>query len=1604
MAVEDTLEVKIKTDADKASSSLDNLAKKIGEVASKLQSAASVSLSGFSKSMNEIASASKSVKTSDFTKIANSLKKFEDIDSAKISRLGSGVKNLSKGIISLSSTPQLGKQMNSTINAIRRLSLIDYSKLNSINFSNFSSQINTLVSSLNSAGTVDKSVSGLINSIARLANAGSGISKVSTELPSLSSGLKGLVTSLSGLSGINKETTGFIAAISKLASAGNNIKKSASGLDDLADALEKFIKRAQNFPAINHDLISLIDALGKLGKASITVNTRVSSMSNGLGKLPSFFNRASKSAKNFNGNIGSAIGMFTKFYIGIRSLIGSLRGLSQSFEAASDYIEAFNYFNVSVSKIAEESKGDYKKYAYDNAKTYADSFQERLTALTSKMTGFNIDKNGELTASGMKNLGMNVTELTQYEAQIAQMTNSVGMLGEASITSSKAMAMLAGDVSSLTNMPVEQVMANFASGMSGMTAAVRKYGIDITQSTLQELASTLGIQKKVSAMTQAEKMYLREIAIVQQSKVAWGDLANTINQPANQIRMLQANIQGVSAMIGRLMIPVISAVLPYLNAMAMALKDLLQYIGDLAGIKWADSSASIASPDIDTSGWDDMEDSVDGVTDSIDKAEKAQKKFNKQLQGFDKLNNLTTTKKDGKKGSGDGADIGGDVSGLLNDALIRSIADYEKEWNKAFSKMTSKADELKKKIEDLFKTAWETGNGFEIGATIANGLNKAIKAVNDGIPELAEKMNKIATILGTALNGFVDTFDWAGFGLAIGRLLRTSLESAQTFIETVNWNNIGQSLSTSLDSFIASGVIEQAFSTLGSSIRAGIQLAFGFVTTFDWPALGRSVGNGINLFFEKMFEVDDETGLNGFQELGTTISDGIRGFATSITSAIQKLNPDDIGKAISDFLSGIDFAGIAQDLSKLATTLLTYLKEAVEGVNWEEIGEDIGIFIQNIDWKGIFSDMSGLALALITGIAKSIKGFASKSPIGAAVAGLFAAPKVISAISMITTMITNIIAIVSSVVSGITSAIGIILSPIGAIVAAVALVGVTLADLWKTSETFRNSVVEAFTKVKDAVVTTFAEKVIPTVKEVASSIAGFVSSVVDFYENSPLKAIVALFASLVATIGGNILSNAITAIGTAFKGLGKFVSGVIDELSGILDVFTGIFSLDFNKIGKGFKKIGSGIAKAFSGIGTLIFGVGADLITGMLKGMLSELKTIGSWLVEHVFTPIVNNVKKLFGIHSPSTVFAELGGYMIDGLKEGLSGIWESIKGIFTGLWNNLKSWWEKNVKLPEIKLPSAEDVKKKIGEIKDKWEGWKASGKELIADAKEKSAGALDKIKTSWGDLKAGTKELVADAKEKTEGKLADLKSKWESLTGQAKELIVSAKEKKDATIDKIKDAWDKWKPDGKTLETKVASIKDKISSAWSSAKEWWSQHVKLPQIKFPEILKTTVKKWLKPIVEVANTIIEKINKLLHIEWKDVKFAGKTLIKGGSFTITKIPKIPDNFATGGYPKSQELFYANENGKAELIGRQGNRATVVNNDQIIKSVSAGVSDAVFNSMNPVLTHLVASINKMNNSQKGTPLYVEGVSEGDIVRITTDANRDYKNRTGRTLYA
>ena len=437
--------------------------------------------------------------------------------------------------------------------------------------------------------------------------------------------LTGAITSLSGVTSAADNIKSLILAIGKLGS--KSVDKSIENIPKLETSLQHLIKTFSSLPNINQSIIDFVNSLANLSAQG----SRVGSASRSINSSLQSFERSADRATKKSRSLASAIGtLYAKFWLAMRAA----RGLKNAFKDAADYLEAYNYFDVTAQKIGKET---FLKAGEGSAEQYAQAFTETLQRKLKQMSGLELDLEDRLIkTTNAKSLGLNLTELTQYQASIASITNAMGVSQEIAQSTSKAFSMLAADMGSLKNLDFETVASNLQSGLTGQARALYKFGIDITNATLEQYAYAEGINKSVSEMTQAEKAQVRLLAILDQSKVAWGDLAHTINSPSNQLRQLKNNLKEVGTVMGQLFIPIMQRVLPVLNGVSIAIKQLLVDIAGILGIKL----------DLESFG-DGWADSLDEDTDALNDLDKQLKKTKKGIREFDELKVI------GEKSTGD---------------------------------------------------------------------------------------------------------------------------------------------------------------------------------------------------------------------------------------------------------------------------------------------------------------------------------------------------------------------------------------------------------------------------------------------------------------------------------------------------------------------------------------------------------------------------------------------------------------------------------------------------------------------------------------------------------------------------------------------------------------------------------------------------------------------------------------------------------------------------------------------------------------------------------------------------------------------------------------
>ena len=312
-----------------------------------------------------------------------------------------------------------------------------------------------------------------------------------------------------------------------------------------------------------------------------------------------------------------------------------------------NYAETVNLFNVSMGKGLEGLNQYYEQ---------AIAFQEKLE----------------------EKLGVNIEESMRYQALFNSMTKSMGLSANYAYTLSENMTKLGYDLASLYNIDTESAMTKLRAGLAGQTEPLRELGLDITEQSLKPIAQELGITESIRNMSQAEKAVLRYIAVLRQAQIAQGDFANTMDSPANQLRIFNAQVTAFKRNMGNLWQGLLGNILPYINAIMMVINELLKMVARLFGFEVSSQPVNISA----SVGADDL-------ADDLGTASGKAKELKNQLMGFDEINNITLD-------TGDSSSTGGATGTGIDQRLL----DAMKEYDNLMDKVSNKATEIRDKMLD----------------------------------------------------------------------------------------------------------------------------------------------------------------------------------------------------------------------------------------------------------------------------------------------------------------------------------------------------------------------------------------------------------------------------------------------------------------------------------------------------------------------------------------------------------------------------------------------------------------------------------------------------------------------------------------------------------------------------------------------------------------------------------------------------------------------------------------------------------------------------------------------------------------------------------------
>ena len=665
----------------------------------------------------------------------------------------------------------------------------------------------------------------LINTLNRLKTAtnggATGLSKTTQGIRELSNSLKGLnsgdasqkitrltnaLTALSQVGNVKisssmaNQLTAINTALTGLKwTDGDKLTSLANGLRPLSELgkanMTTFINQLSKLPKVIEDLEAadidkFTQQMTALAAAMKPFADEMQKVSNGFSAFPSKIQKLITSTEKYNASARKATSTTGQFTSGLKALnvaavaitfrkIGHF--IAQAVTESNKYQEDLNLFTVALGQYAAE------------AQNYAEKVSDVM---------------GIDPAQWLRNQGVFNTLLTGF-----------GDTAERAQLMSQNLTQLGYDISSFFNISIEDAMQKLQSGISGELEPLRRLGYDLSQARLEQTALNLGIKESVANMTQAEKAELRYYAIMTQVTTAQGDMARTLEAPANQLRILQAQLTQAARAIGNIFIPALNAILPYAIAVVQVIREIANALANLAGFKLTE---------VDYSGVNSAAVGAGSLADNLDDAAGAAKKLKQYTAGFDELNVFAPN-----TGSGSGAGAGGAGGFDFDLPTYDFLGDA----------VQTRIGEIKKMIEDTLAEITTIVSGFmlAVGAIlVVTGVNIPLGvglmaagavglAATVGLnwtamsSELASTLALITGVVGGFLLALGAIMAFSGANLPLGIALMALGGASLVSAAVINWHNSDRHLTDALTTL--TGVLA------GASLAVGAMLAFTGVAT-----------------------------------------------------------------------------------------------------------------------------------------------------------------------------------------------------------------------------------------------------------------------------------------------------------------------------------------------------------------------------------------------------------------------------------------------------------------------------------------------------------------------------------------------------------------------------------------------------------------------------------------------------------------------------------------------------------------------------------------------------------------------------------------------------
>ena len=545
------------------------------------------------------------------------------------------------------------------------------------------------------------------------------------------------------------------------------VEATATSAEQSIERLKSALNRLRSACAKGAGLTSYIEQLSQLKETTDKLGT---SSSESLSKLATSLREVKSVGKL---NLGETVSQLDKASTAAEKTASSTSNISKRLLTA---VASLKVAGSAIARLIDKSNTYVEDLNLFNASLgeYAQSAQEYAESVSSLM--------GIDPAAWMRNQGIFMT-----------LAKGFGVTSDRAYIMSKNLTQLGYDLSSFFNIASNSgqgsAMQKLQAAISGELEPLRRLGYDLSEARLKAVALSLGIDQTFDSMTQAQKAQLRYYAIMTQVTTAQGDMARTLNAPANQLRVLKAQAEQAARALGNIFIPALNAIQPYAIAVANAIQQVANAIANLFGF---------SLPEIDYSGISDTTSAVDGLDDSLTSAGGSAKKLNELLADFDELNIIQ---------SQTGGGGGGGKNTLFNpDDWTFQLPEYD------FLK-----DLVKSRAGDIL-TSWKPTitwitEHIEQLISLAEGMGAALLTWRIGKSFLGEDYLQASLKLGSLL-----TLATA-FATAVGTIA-LDIKFTNDWLNNGDWGALGASLITPVVGATTAGKLVEKFLTGNAAAKS----------------------------------------------------------------------------------------------------------------------------------------------------------------------------------------------------------------------------------------------------------------------------------------------------------------------------------------------------------------------------------------------------------------------------------------------------------------------------------------------------------------------------------------------------------------------------------------------------------------------------------------------------------------------------------------------------------------------------------------------------------------------------------------------------------------